>query len=311
MTGAARALPLLALVAAAGCERGEVPAPSAGKLPPGVVARAGASDIHAETVTRVATAQDVSLAAARERALSDALFAERAREVLPAATQSAVVRGALARAVLEDIRREAARQGPPTHEEVEKVTSERWVEIDRPPARRVSHAVAQLGKDASREEARRVAAAVAEAVRGVSDPEQFLKAARGVPAGAVPVRAERLPPMTADGRGFVLEDGSGPRATSRFDEAFARAAFALTEPGDQSGLVETRFGFHVILLEALVPERRVPFEERRQLLAEEIDSRRGAALRRALLERLAAATPVSVGRDVEARTAELFAPAPR
>jgi len=47
------------------------------------------------------------------------------------------------------------------------------------------------------------------------------------------------------------------KMTAPFDEA----VFALREPGELAGPVKTRFGYHVIRLEAYMPEHQRPFDE--------------------------------------------------
>lgn len=55
--------------------------------------------------------------------------------------------------------------------------------------------------------------------------------------------------------------------------AFEEAAFALKQPGELSGLVQTQFGFHILRLEALRPAGLRPFEEVRDALVEDIRQR--------------------------------------
>src|SRR5690606_26318557 len=170
---------LLVLVTAACDEEAPPVTPTQGELPPGVVARAGEESVRIQTVERVAAAQNVAPEIARERALSDALFAAEAVRTVHPAVRRVVERGVLARAVLEEIARAAAAEGLPSDAELDAIVAERWVELDRPESARVTHAVALFPKEGGgRDEALRVARAIEAAVRDVSEPEAFISAAR-------------------------------------------------------------------------------------------------------------------------------------
>lgn len=298
---------VLASTAACGGEQSAAPppVPRAGALTEGVVATVAQAAIHQRTVGRIQAAKSLSVDEALQRAVVDALFAQGAEATLPDATQRVIVRGALARALLESLQKEAEQRGPPTDEEVEEIRRERWADVDRPPGVRVTHAVAlsPVGS-ANTAAARAVAQAIAEATRGISEPEAFLAAARSVPTGAVQVRAERLQPFTRDGRIFSME-GAPIRPGESLDRAFAEAAHELGTPGEQSGIVESPFGFHVVLLEARLPEHRVPIADLRRVLTPEVVSRRADRAQKALVSSLSSGAQVEVARDFDAQTAGL------
>lgn len=274
-------------------------------LPEGVVARVGPTDIAQQTVERIASAQQLSAGKALDKAVPDALFALEASLRLPSEVRAANERAALARALLETLERAAEDRGPASETEIQGITAERWVDFDRPVSVRVSHAVALRPKSGDPNRARAVAEAIQQAVRGIREQEAFLRAARAVPAGDVQVRAERLPYLTPDGRGISTERDRPRSPAGGFDLEFSQAANQLRAPGDQSPIVETRFGYHVILLEDRLPERRVPERDRRQALFPEVLSRRADSLRRELVSELKATTPVEVRRDADEQTALL------
>ena len=62
-------------------------------------------------------------------------------------------------------------------------------------------------------------------------------------------------------------------ADSNVDESFRSTAFALSEPGEISSIVKSRFGFHVMRLEVITEARELTFEEIEEPLKEEIESR--------------------------------------
>ena len=74
------------------------------------------------------------------------------------------------------------------------------------------------------------------------------------------------------------EDGSAPdggalgwMARGALDSKFEEVAFAL-EPGTVSPVVETRYGFHLILVEGKRPASTRPFDEVRRDIREQLQS---------------------------------------
>jgi hypothetical protein len=117
--------------------------------------------------------------------------------------------------------------------------------------------------------ARSLGARAAEAVAGARDERSFREALAPLvkEAGGKRLVVEKLPPFTAN--------------DTRFAAPFVQAAFAIEAPGRMGGPMETRFGWHVILLLEELPPVRIPFEEARDTIAPEIleDERRQLAER--------------------------------
>jgi hypothetical protein len=140
--------------------------------------------------------------------------------------------------------------------------------FDRGPARVVVHYVARSSKkdpDAARE----LAALAAEAAAGAADERSFREALAPLVAehGKRRLVVEKLPAFAAD--------------DTRFVAPFVEATFAIPAPGGFVGPVETRFGWHGILLLEELPPVRVPFEEARDTIARELigEERQKAAAR--------------------------------
>ena len=281
------------------------PAPVAEHLPPGIVAKVGSDEIASGTVAAIARAQRLTLPAARELAVRDALFAAGARSAFAGGPiVPTVERGAWARALLEAFRAEAAARGPASDAEVTELTALRWQDLDRPETVRTTHAVAIVTKPEQDAPARAIAQHLYEAVRGITDPQEFIRLAQAVPHEGVEVRAERLPALTRDGRSYYPEGAPPELASQRFDTAFAEAAHRLAS-GQIGEPAKSIFGYHVILCEARLPERRIPLDERRALLALEVQKGRAERLKQELLARLSSATPIAITRSVDDLTARV------
>ncbi|WP_437736714.1 peptidylprolyl isomerase [Sorangium sp. So ce1335] len=265
----------------------------------------GAIDIPVDAVARIAAAQQIPPAQARDAAVRDALFAAeaRARGLDQAPEVQREITAALARRLLHRLKEEAAGAGPVTDDELRAATERHWLDLDRPEGYRTVHAVVRLSADAdeaTREKARVLAEAIrkavlsardlaqrsepprpAEARQPPSDPaaDAFISAAKAVPADGLEVVAQPLPPVTAAGRALTLEP-------QQFDADFARAAASLAARGDLSAPVASSFGVHVVMLLERIPAQVVAVEERRALVRDEVVTERARAAQSKLLEAL-------------------------
>jgi hypothetical protein len=211
-----------------------------------------------------------------ERWMRDALVSEAARiGLLQPWRLRQTERGVLSRALLQQLQTHAVAEGPPTDDEIAKITAEKWPSVDRPAAAQVSHFVVRFRDGDSDSHARQLAKTIAAAVHGLTEPKAFLETAKSVPSAGFEVVAESLPPMVADGRGLALDSSGNPVGPGpTFDATFARAANALESPGSHSALVRTPFGYHVLLLERKYPAYQMPLDERRREFASDILNRR-------------------------------------
>lgn len=298
----------LALVALlAGCSSAaERPSTQAAELPEGIVARVGALDIGEQAVREIGRAQGIVPRAALERAVSDALFALAAtHELADPALDPVTTRSAHARALLEILADRARAGGPASDDEIARLTAERWTELDRPPTARTTHVVVRVKKPEEDAPARALAGRIAQELSGIRDRDEFEKRAKAVPQGDLEVRVERLPAVAGDGRTYLPERVGQAQEGSTFDKDFAAEAVALREPGDQSPVVKTAFGYHVIFLEERFPEHRVSLEERRSLLAPEVRARRAQTELKSLVSELRRSAAIEVSRSADDLTSRV------
>jgi peptidyl-prolyl cis-trans isomerase C len=304
MKSAHRALPFLFCLLACG-NGAPPPPPSTSALAPGVAARVGTELLSTRTVTRVAERQGIAPDRAAALAVSDALWAQGARALLPAGSARSLERAAAARSMLEELSRTAAAAGPPTEAELAALLRERWPELDRPDAARTTHVVIinkQPEKDAA---AHAVADKLALALRGVTSAEELLKIGQAFPGEGFEARAEPLPFVTADGRTFQRRESGFVALPGNFDPDFARAAVALQQPGQLSPVTKSSFGYHVIRLEERLPGASLSPEERASKLSPEITARRAGRARSELLLKLRQSAPLQLERAADDLTSQV------
>lgn len=272
----------------------EAPPPPAPRVDLGgdVVARVGGLPITRDTVARIAAAQAVSPEVARDRAITDAVFAAEAkRRGLGDASASASV---AARLLFAELRREEEAR-PLTDEEVEKVVARRWLELRRPASRRLVHAVVLVPKNSPGESVWHTAEEVATEVREVVDQaasvarsqpfsaaddealRAFLELAESVDAGGLELKAEDLGPIADDGR--VVRPGGGSLVPE-----FMEGVRGLAARGDLAGPFRTSFGVHVVLQLDAAPAIEPPPEDLPALVRAEVVDERLRARRAQLIE---------------------------
>lgn len=288
----------LALVAVLSCARRQSPprVEANAALGGGIAARVGAQSIPVALVETVASARNLAPREALRRLVDDeiAAAAARARGLDRRPEASWRLASARARFTADRLFQEAKERGAPTDEEIRMLSEKHWLEVDRPPAVRVIHAIVMQPTHAALvDRARSLAGEIRRAVISAVDAEEFERSAKSVPHGSeLEVRVERLPAFTEEG---LITEGSGA-----MDEVFAKAAFQVPAVHGTSPVIETKsFGWHVIRLLERIPEKRMPLETKRAAFAEEVYSLRAHDLLQARLAPMRAASHIEISPAAE------------
>lgn len=256
-------LAMAMLAVSCGSEKPSSRPPERAALGGEIVARVGSETISVSLVEKVAAEQKIAPRDALQRLLDDAIAANAAREkkLDQSPPGSWNLEAARARVVAEKVLADARAKGPPTDDEIRELSAEFWREVDRPPSLRVSHALAMRsdkGDAAFDAKARAVAEQLLAAAKTATSSADFIAKTKAVPhPKEIKVVVEALGGFIADGR---TTEGDPGRS---MDKAFAKGAFAIPEGETTSGVVESKFGWHVIWIDERVPEQRMPMDTRR------------------------------------------------
>lgn len=258
-SGRCSSLGLALCLVAFGCRSGD--APTSGALGAETVLRAGSLSLHeGPGLVPVSPTE----------AERDLVFAAGRAEGAPGA-RVAVERAVLARALLEELRREASAV-PLSQEDEERARAALWRELDAPEAVRFVAVQVPVPALAPGDLEEAVALAIERATREDVAPSEFVAHAEAEKRDDVDVLVRVLPPITRDGR--LLPKGPKDEVTAELPTEVLEVAKAGLSPGERSSLVASANGYWLLFGLERFPARRLPEAEALERVAAFVVERR-------------------------------------
>ena len=227
----------------AACGREEASGPVAARNARAVtdiVARVGGSPIAAADVAARMTAEGLDAGTALDRLIEDELLLQEAtrRGITADREQQRAAERVMVRAMLHDLEKDLTPQSVPA-EEVRADFEAQREKLQVPERRSSWHILVKDSSDAGKS----LAESIQSEVRAAKDPRTVFEryAEDGDAETALEVTAEDLPPI-------ALRSG--------IEQPYKDALFAARSTGPLDSLVETSYGWHVIVLTEILPAER-------------------------------------------------------
>lgn len=237
-----------------------------------VVARVDGRPISASEVTARMKADDITAEEALEGLVEETLLVAEARRLGLEVTEDdeRAIDRLMVRSLLRDIEREVTPESI-SKQEVRRDFERHAEKLQSPEQRRSWHIVV---KDRS-EAGKAVAQSILKKVRQADDARVvYQRYAEGSEDGSrFDVEAEELPGVTMK---------------ARIERPYKEALFAAESPGVVDRLVETSHGWHIIVVEEIVPAERATFDEVEDEIRERLSQKKRFDSVVAILDRLRA-----------------------
>ena len=292
----ARSLAVLAVLAVVSCGDSVVPlrepaADSGEGLRTGLVSVVDGRGISAEALKTLLNETRLSPREALSRLQDEQLLAAEAarRGYAERAETRRLARQALVQALLtHDVESE-----PVSEAELDAAYARARARFETPERRKASHVLAYLAKDASEVQERAARAFIEQTCRQLTasnTPGAVLDELKLAQPPGVALKIEDLPAVADDGQ-LVPE--------------FRRALFSRATPGVVAQPVRTRFGWHCIVLQSILPPSRVPLADARRELRRDLGTQKYKQRFDSLLASLRDRTPVRYADDTARALASL------